>query len=376
MPASKETRMADETLGYVELEWVCKHCQTRNGGTQKVCSKCGAAMGERDQYHAPADQRLMTGEAALAAAQGAPDIHCHFCGAGNTAGAAACVQCGADLTQGRARAAGADLGQLRTGPAPDIVCPYCRTPNPAAAKVCKGCNASLPSAQAAPGGFPGAPGAMGVAPGAAKKKSSAASIALACIALVVVGVVVLLVMAFRTKDSSAVVQSVAWERTIAISEQKPSQKSDWADQIPSGAQRGSCSKKVRKTQSEPAPDAEKVCEKPKMVDQGNGTAKVVQSCKYNIYDNFCEYTVLEWKDVDKAVAKGNDLSPKWPEARLRAGQREGKRSEDYKVFFKGDGEQYTYSTDKASEFSGFSAGSKWVLKVNTFGTVNEVAPAK
>jgi hypothetical protein len=373
--------MAEETLGYVELEWVCKHCHTRNGGTQKVCSKCGAAMGERDQFHAPADQSLMTGEAALAAAQGAPDIHCHFCGAGNTAGALACVRCGADLTQGRARTSGAHLGEHRTGAAPDIACPYCRTTNPAAARVCKGCNASLPSSlAAAPGaqaaGFPGAPGAMGIAPGAEKKKSGAASIVIGCIALVVVGLVALLVMAFRTKDSSAVVQSVAWERTIAITEQKPSQKSDWADKIPSDAQRGSCTKKVRKTQSEPAPDAEKVCEKPKMVDQGNGTAKVVQTCKYNIYDTFCEFTILEWKDVDKVVAKGNDLSPKWPEARLRAGQREGKRSEDYKVFLKGDGEQYTYSTDKASEFSAFSAGSKWVLKVNTFGTVNEVAPAK
>ena len=27
--------MAEETLGYVELEWLCPHCSTRNGGTQK-----------------------------------------------------------------------------------------------------------------------------------------------------------------------------------------------------------------------------------------------------------------------------------------------------------------------------------------------------
>jgi hypothetical protein len=86
--------------------------------------------------------------------------------------------------------------------------------------------------------------------------------------------------------------------------------------------------------------------------------------------------VTEWKDVDKAVAKGNDLNPKWPEARLRAGQREGKRTEDYNVLFKGDGAEHTYTTEKASEFSRFTAGSKWVLKVNTFGTVNEVTPAK
>lgn len=357
--------MAEETLGYVELEWLCTHCSTRNGGTQRACARCGAAMPEKTQFHAPAAQKLMSEEEARAAGAGSgPDVHCYFCGARNAAGAEVCGRCGGNLAQGRARAAGAQMGEHRTGAVPDVVCPYCRTPNPAEARVCRGCNGSLgpaPQAQAAP---------------AAKPKSFLVPGLLGCGVLALIGVVALLVMAFRTKDAAAVVKEVAWQRAVAIQEQKPSKSSDWHDEIPKDAQRGSCSKKVRKTQSEPAPDAEKVCEKPKMVDQGNGTAKVTQTCEYKIYDQWCEYTRLEWQEVDRAVAKGSDLSPKWPEVRLRSGQREGKKTEEYKVIFKGDGDQFTYEAKDAAELAKYPLGSRWALKVNSFGTVSDITPAR
>jgi hypothetical protein len=150
----------------------------------------------------------------------------------------------------------------------------------------------------------------------------------------------------------------------------------WADEIPDGARKGSCSNKVRRTQSEPAPGAEKVCEKPKMVDQGNGTAKVVQKCEYKVSDSWCDYTTIEWKEVDKVIARGTNLNPEWPPLRLTSGQREGKRAEEYKVVFKSGDQEYTYNTANASEFSKFSAGSKWTLKVNGFDSVAEVLPAK
>jgi len=371
--------MAEETLGYVELEWLCPHCGTRNGGTQRTCSRCGAAMAEKAQFQTPAVQKLMTEAEARAATGGSgPDVHCYFCGARNAAGAEVCGRCGGNLAQGRARAAGAMLGEHRTGPVADIVCPNCRTANPADARVCRSCNAPLaaPFAQQQQQASWAQGGQGPQAAQAPKSKSLVPMGILGCVTIAAVGLIILLVLVFRTKDASAVVKEVAWERAVAILEQKPTRDSDWADQIPRDAQRGSCSKKVRKTQSEPAPGAEKVCDKPKMVDQGNGTAKVVQTCEYKIYDQWCEFTRLEWQEVDRAVAKGSDLSPRWPEVRLRSGQREGKKTEEYNVVFKGEGDQFRYSAKDASELARYPIGSRWELKVNTFGTVSEIAPAK
>lgn len=366
MPAQgKEIiNMAEETLGFVELEWECKKCQTRNAGTVKICARCGSPMGEKDQFQTPGEQRLMSAEEAQQKTGGGPDLHCYFCNARNAANAQSCVNCHADLTKGRARQAGQVLGEHQSGPAADIVCGHCKTPNLASAFTCKQCQAPLRSA----------PGAQG--PTAPAKKSSMGLGVIGCLGVAVLGAVLFFVFGLRTKDAFAVVQSLSWERTIAIQEQKPTTKSDWADSIPAGAERGSCTKKVRKTQDQPAPDAEKVCEKAKMVDQGNGTAKVVQNCQYKIYDQWCDYKQLDWQDVNSAKAAGKDQNPKWPETKLKSGQREGKRSEEYKVEFKSDKETLSYSPKDEKEFSKFAAGSKWVLKVNSFGSVSEALPAK
>jgi ribosomal protein L40E len=358
--------MADETLGYVMLEWVCKRCGARNPGTQKSCSGCGAVISDKDQFQTPAQQEFIKDAAELANAGRGPDVHCKYCGAGNPVSAEVCGNCGSKLDEGRARAAGADLGHLQTGPVPEISCPFCKAMNPASARTCRSCNAHLPLVQMPP------PAAQAKSTG-----SSAGKIGCAIAALLgLVAVVFVGVKCFSTKDAFAVVQSVAWERSIALTEQKPTTRSAWADEIPDGARKGSCSKKVRRTQSEPIDGAEKVCEKPKMVDQGNGTAKVVQKCEYKVSDSWCDYTAIEWREVDKVVARGTNLNPEWPPLRLTSGQREGKRSEEYQVVFKSGNQEYTYSAANASEFSKFSAGSKWTLKVNGFDSVAEVSPAK
>jgi hypothetical protein len=105
---------------------------------------------------------------------------------------------------------------------------------------------------------------------------------------------------------------------------------------------------------------------------------VVQDCEYRIYDNKCEYTINEWTVVDKAVAQGNDLDPQWPNVSLRSDQREGPQAEEYVVTFRADdsNETYTYHVDSADEFSRFDVGSYWMLKVNTFGDVTDVEPAR
>jgi len=45
--------MSQETVGYVQLEWTCKRCGSKNPGTQKTCANCGNPMSEQDQFELP-----------------------------------------------------------------------------------------------------------------------------------------------------------------------------------------------------------------------------------------------------------------------------------------------------------------------------------
>lgn len=367
--------MTQKTVGYVELEWTCTYCGTRNPGTQKKCSGCGAMMGEEDQFEAPVQQELITDEAKLAQAKrGMPDIHCPYCGTRNVAGSEKCRHCGGDLTGAKTREKGRVVGAYRAGPMADVPCPYCATPNPANAVKCKKCGGNLQK-PAEP-----SPAKLATKPTAAPKpRSRVAGLAIATVVVLMsICAVAYFVLGSRTTDTPAVVQSVMWERSIEIMEERPATHEDWEDQIPSGALIGSCSKEFRRTQSEPAPGAEEVCGTPYTVDQGDGTGKVVQDCEYRIYDNRCEYTVNEWTVVDKVVAQGNDLNPQWPNVSLWSDQREGGRAEEYVVTFRADDREktYTYDVDSANEFSRFDVGSFWTLKVNAFGNVTDAEPTR
>ena len=150
----------------------------------------------------------------------------------------------------------------------------------------------------------------------------------------------------------------------------------WRDQIPAGAALGSCELRVRGTQNEPAPNAEKICGTPYTVDTGAGVGKVVQDCQYEVKDDWCAYTQLEWTVVDSVVTKGTDASPQWPAVNLRADQREGDRGEAYGVFFSSDGTEYQMTVATAGDLAKYVVGSRWRLKVNALGGVVSAEPVQ
>jgi predicted nucleic acid-binding Zn ribbon protein len=345
--------MPKETLGYVEMEWMCKYCGTKNPGAQKTCTNCGAAMSEGQQFELPTEQKLITDKEKVAEMEKGADIHCANCGTRNPAGSATCSQCGADLTKATARQQGAVVGAFQAGPVAEVKCPRCGTRNAATAAKCSNCGNPLGQTAAPP-------------PQAAKPAAQTGK--MGRILGISAGAVVCLILAIcvgafffasaKTNATTGVVQAVKWDRTIEIQEQGPVQHQDWEDQVPQDAQFGSCERKLRRTQDQPAPDSEKVCGTPYTVDQGNGTGKVVQDCQYNVYENYCEYTVKEWKVVDTARAQGADLNPEWPALNLRSGQREGNRNEKYEVTFEADGKTYNYTPSDPGEFLQFKPGSK------------------
>jgi ribosomal protein L40E len=354
--------MSEKTVGYVELEWTCPKCKSRNPGSRRVCGSCGAPQPRDVQFEQPAQEKLITDEKTIAAASAGPDIHCAYCGARNPAGAKTCKQCGADLAEGIAREAGRVVGALRTEEAPPLICLSCGTPNPATARKCSKCGDTLVKPQPKPA--------------AAPARGRGSQWWLLPLAGIILLAAVLIYLGTRTTELIGSVSGVSWRRAISVEALQPVTRENWRDQLPAGVQVGQCTKKVHHTQDSPAPGAKEVCGTPYVRDQGSGYGKVVQDCHYEVYADWCQYRTTAWVAVDPLVLEGADLNPRWPAATLGQKQRAGSRSETYKVRLTANDKAYTYQPADLQEFAQFQPGSRWKLKVNTFGSVTDVEPAR
>ncbi|MBP6471999.1 MAG: zinc ribbon domain-containing protein [Chloroflexi bacterium] len=356
--------MTRKTIGYTELEWTCPFCGTRNPGTAAKCTGCQAPMPADTKFEQAAEEKLITDEAKIAEAKAGPDIHCPFCGARNPAGATTCVQCMAELSEGVQREKGQAIGAHRDQPAADVACPYCGTMNPASALKCQQCGSSMAETREQP------------------KVETAVAPRSRTTTYIIVGVVAVFVLlcgaffffANRTSDVIGTVSDVNWTRAVSIEALRPVERKDWQDQIPAGAQIGSCTQEVRTTQANPAPNSVEVCGTPYTVDTGTGVGEVVQDCEYEVYDDYCSYTAEEWQVIDTVRQQGNDLNPFWPEPQLAAGERAGAQDASYVITFRTDGDTYDYSTNE-TQFMQAEIGSQWILKINTFNDVNAIEPA-
>jgi ribosomal protein L40E len=355
--------MAKQTLGYVELEWECPSCHTRNPGAAKTCVQCGAAHPEDVAYTQAAQDKILTEEAKIAAAKAGADIYCGYCGAPNVATAKICRQCGADLTEGKARESGQVLGAMRQEEAAPVNCPSCGASNPASAFKCSQCGAALRLQ---------APQPEPIAQPAGRSKLLPFLIAGAVLLLILI--IVLVARGSRRTAAIGEVSNVNWRRVIAVEALVPITLEAWKDEIPSGVQVGSCRQEVYKVQDNPAPGAHEVCGTPYVVDKGSGYGEVQRDCRYEIYADRCQYQSQGWRAIAPIALQGSDLNPAWPSANLAQNQRSAGRSETYAITFNVDGKTYSYQPANETEFVQFSPGSEWRLKVNSFGSVTVEGP--
>jgi ribosomal protein L40E len=318
-------------------------------------------------FEQAAEEILIADETEIEQAKAGPDIHCAYCGARNPATAETCSQCGADLTEGEARASGQILGAHRDKPAKRVPCPSCGSLNPATAMECSNCGASLAQPQPEP---------QARRQSTKPQKNSCGLIAVVAIAVVVVLAIIFFVLSARTTDVVGRVEGVSWSRSVAIEALEPVTYQAWRDKVPSDAVLGFCKDKVHHTQDKPAPNSEEVCGTPYTVDTGSGYGEVIQECRYQVYEDWCEYTVQEWRVVDTVTLEGKDLNPRWPVPQLGTGQREGGREERYRCIFDVDGDVLTYNTGDTTRFALCKIGTRWVLKVNTFNSVTGLEPAE
>ena len=348
------------TLGYIQNEWTCPNCQTRNKGSVKTCENCGAPQPENVQFELPSEQKFVTDEASINAAKAGSDIHCPFCGTRNPATAKTCSQCGGDLLEGKAR----ESGRLMQAPAaqPKLVkCDNCGTDNPSSNAVCSNCGSPLPKIGVPVQALQGAPG-IGAGKLAAPKKTNwlliggiLAAVAICCVALAAL-------FWLPSKSVQATVVDVHWQTFVPLQEIRPVDYNNEAGSPPSDAYNVACHNESRD-----------VCEQ-KTIDKGNGYSEVVEEC-HTETQQYCSYTVDEWTTIQTYSLDGNDLQPVYEDPSISSGQRLGQESEDLTVTFStANGEQETYSPGTVSEFQQFSVGSTWTLKMNALGSVVDVEP--
>ena len=361
--------MTKKSIGYVQMLWTCPRCTTRNPGPQKFCNGCGGPQPPDVAFEQAPEEKLLTEAAEIAKAKAGPDQHCPFCSARNPAGVKFCGACGGDLAGGKARESGKVVGAFRAGPAAPVACPRCGTSNPGAALKCSSCGASLTSPAPAPVPSTPAPAARPAG------RSPLLIIGVILAALCGLGGLVLLLLGGRKSEAVGVVDSIGWERRIAIEALRPVEHEDWYDQIPSGADVGTCRQARRSTSQDPVANSVEVCGTPYTVDSGSGYGEVVQDCVYEVYDDLCSYTISEWTVIDTAVARGTGGVPSWPSVSLATDERQGDESESYTVVLATDSDRYTYTPSTAAEFATFTPGSRWILTVNGFGSLTGIEPA-
>ncbi len=349
-----------QSKGFITLEWVCPNCNSRNPGPEKTCESCGAAQPENIQFYAPAEAKLIQGENAAKIAKAGADIHCGFCGTRNPATATVCSQCGGDLKEGKARAAGREM--QREAPVIEVKCKNCGEMNPSTRRMCANCGAPLPRTASDAAEKPSAAGtltpAAPVSPSGAKRKMPWIAIGgvVACIAVICIGAYMLLA---PSKAITASVDRVYWQTSVPVEEVQAVNYSEQAGSPPSDAYNVSC-----------RDDVQQVCEE-KTIDKGNGYAEVVEEC-HDETTQYCSYTVDEWTTIQTYTLDGVDFSPLYSQPNLSSGQRQGEGTLTLEVYFVGDGTEYRYNPDSAQEFQLYVLGSTWTLHLNALGAVVSV----
>ncbi len=368
--------MAQKTVGYVELEWTCANCGNKNPGSRKVCSACGAPQPENVQFEQAGQASLISDEQKIVAAKKGADIQCPYCGTRNAGDAALCVQCGGDLKEGTRRTSGKVVGAFQGSnePGRELACPACGKSNPATAKNCLSCGAPLAGRpESVPPQAAVSAGAAGTASGGIQSNIRPWMV-LPVIAILLTCCLVVGYFLNRTETRIGTVQSVGWTRTISIEALQDVSHHDWADQIPSDGNVKSCEQRLYETKDSPVSGAREVCGTPYTVDTGNGFGEVKQDCVYEVYKDYCEYTVKEWGEVDQQTLQGSDMNPVWPQISLSQGQREGAKTAKYAILFETADGVKEFTTDSEELFRQLQPGTQWTLIINTFGAVVSVEP--
>ena len=347
--------MDRRSKGFIELEWTCPNCKTRNKGSEKTCVNCGAPQPEDVQFEAPAEKVFVPDDKASELKERGADIHCGFCGTRNPSTALTCSQCGADLSEGVARQAGREIDMSAEKLEP-VTCSNCGTVNPGTNINCQQCGAALPRPDRPKPPIPASVAVADAAARSAKKKPNWLLLGGVGAALVICCVAILMLFVFPSQNLQATVSDVYWQTYVPLQEINPVDYNNQRGNPPSDAYNVSCHDESRE-----------VCEE-KTIDRGDGYAEVVQDC-HTESEQYCDYTVDEWNTIQTYTLDGHDTFPVYAQPNFSSDQRLGDESAEYTVYFDTDGGELTYNPGNLNEFEQYRIGSTWILKLNAVGGV-------
>ena len=209
-----------------------------------------------------------------------------------------------------------------------------------------------------------------------------------------------LVFLFLPKQAEGVVDGFSWERSISIEEYKTFQESDWS--LPPGARLERTQTEIRgyeqvldHYETKTRTYTEEVLDHYETVvvgyrDLGNGTFEEIteQKAVYRtetktetyqdpvyrdepIYATKYYYEIDRWTHSKYVKSSGNDKEPYWETYICKDKEREGTKSETYKItIVTDDGKQETYTLD-FNVWNNLNKGDKVKLKVH-FGGKAEI----
>jgi ribosomal protein L40E len=353
--------MARKSKGFIELEWTCPNCETRNKGSEKACVNCGAPQPEDVQFEAPTEKKFVADEKASELRKHGADIHCGFCGTRNPSDAKTCSQCGGDLSEGAARQAGREIDMSAKGPE-KLTCSNCGAENPGTNVNCQECGAPLPRPEPAkPAAVPmsfATPGAA-QADGKKRKKPNLKILGAIGVFAVLCCIAVAFLLFAPSSSVQATVTDVYWQTSVPVEEVQAVSYSNERGNPPSDAYDVSC-----------WDESQEICEE-KTIDRGDGYAEVVEECRTET-DQYCDYTLDEWTTIQAYTLEGHDNFPVYEQPSISGDQRLGNESVDMTVFFDTEKGQKSYTPGNEGEFQQFQVGSTWSLKLNALGGVVSV----
>ena len=350
--------MARKSKGFIELEWTCPNCDTRNKGSEKSCINCGAPQPDNVQFEAPVEKKFVSEETASELKKRGADIHCGFCGTRNPSTATTCSQCGADLSEGTARQAGREI-DMSAGKLEEVTCSNCGTVNPGTNINCKECGAVLPRPAKPTPPVAASVAVVDSAVKSAKKKPNWLLLGGIAGALLICCIAAILLFVIPSSSVNATVTDVYWQTSVPVEEVRPVDYNNERGNPPSDAYNVSCQDESRE-----------ICEE-KTIDRGDGYAEVVEEC-HTETEKYCDYTVDEWAVIQTYTLDGHDTFPVYAQPDFSSDQRLGNETVEYTVFFDTEKGEKTYNPGNLSEFEQYLIGSTWTLKLNALGGVVDV----
>lgn len=397
----------------MEGRWLCKFCGAENLGRNETCqglgsSGCGAARQPGTRFYLPENSPVVTDAALLSDARSGQDWNCDHCGGANKGAinghpVTQCVHCGevrskTDTVQPTFRFAEGDT--------PDTADDATRLEKEdVASKKSRGKDLRLASMQPVPArrrshdDLSSTDAPSPVTP-VTTPSISLPSLGILLGIMAVIFISVMGYLTFHTKEVSAPVTRMSWDRSISIEEMRTLTLEDWDP--PSDARILTSETKIRRWDSVLSHYETKTRTGTRSVQTGSesyscgtrdlgngyfesqtcsrpvyGTETYTESYQDPVYVQVPRYDDWETYEVDRWVEKRNvksygvDANPQWPYFLLTTGEREGPRKATYQV---------TYTNPAKSDEKGVAAldeqqwkkvvgAGKLMIKINYWGQV-------